>query len=140
MYKIYLKISVIFCVALSLYSAGCKDIPHARSWGISVSNNSDKDVYFVLGFDIRDHSYYPITQLPNDSTRLWRAKPNQKIPLIYAPASAVKINLGDSIALFVFDPDTVAKYTWKQLGAGEKYLKKYGLKFDNRDPLYNKGI
>ncbi|MDR1089965.1 MAG: hypothetical protein LBL79_02725 [Prevotella sp.] len=108
MYKIYLRISAIFCVALSLYSAGCKDIPHARSWAIRVTNNSDKDVYFVLGFDLRDHSYYPTTQLPNDSTRLWPVKPNQQNPLDYAPPSAVKINSGDSIALFVFDPSCSA--------------------------------
>ncbi|MCL2511654.1 MAG: hypothetical protein FWF09_06355 [Bacteroidales bacterium] len=96
-------------------------------WSIWVKNDSDKDVYFVLGFDWKNNGYYPTTQLPNDSTRLWRVKPDRKIPLNYSP-DKVKINSGDSIALFVFDPDTVAKYTWKQLSIGEKYLKKYEFK------------
>ena len=129
--NIYLRISAFFCVALFLCSASCENTIHNSSWCIRVSNNSEKDVYFVLGFDVRNNGFYPTIYLPNDSTRLWHVKPNQQIPLNYYSPSDVKINSGDLIALFVFDPDTVTKYTWKQLGAGEKYLKRYELKCDD---------
>ena len=52
------------------------------------------------------------------------------MPLNYYPAKKVYDNSGDLIALFVFDPDTIAKYTWKQLEVGEKYLKKYEFRCD----------
>jgi hypothetical protein len=103
MYKIYLRISVIFCVALFFCGAGCENFIHNKSWRVWVKNDSDKDVYFVLGFDVRNNGFYPTVQLPNDSIRLWPVKPQQQNPLDYAPPRAVKINSSDSIALFVFD-------------------------------------
>ena len=141
MYKNILKNFGILCVALFLCDASCENFIHNKSWGIYVKNDSDKDVYFVLGFDVRNKGFYPTTQLPNDSIRLWRVKPDKKIPLDYSPPSAVKINSDDSIALFVFDPDTVAKYNWKQLGgAGKKYLKKYEFRCDELSGSPNRPI
>ena len=124
MCKIVLKLSVILCAVLFFCGAGCEKMANAV-WGIWVENNSDKDVYFVVGFDLINGNFYPTTQWPNDSIRLRRVRAHQSNPLDYAPRSAVKFNSGDLIAIFVLDPDTVAKYTWEQLGANENYLKKY---------------
>ena len=124
----FLRIYTILCIAISLNSGGCENAANA-GWCIRVKNESEKEVYFVLGFDVKNNSFYPTTRLPNDSTRLWDVKPNQQIPLDYS-LSHVKINSGDSIALFVFAHDTLEKYTWKQLEGGEKYLKKYKFKCD----------
>jgi len=121
MYKKALRFFLMFCVTTFLCGVSCENF---GEWGIYVKNNSEKDVYFVLGFDWINNGHYPTIQFPNDPTRCWRVKPHQKIFLIHTP-SDVKIKSNDSIALFVFDPDTVAKYTWEQLGTGEKYLKKY---------------
>ncbi|MDR1089963.1 MAG: hypothetical protein LBL79_02715 [Prevotella sp.] len=110
MYKIYLRISAIFYVALFFCGASCENTANA-AWCVRVKNNSEKDIYFVVGLNWINSGYYPTTQLPNDSTRIWHVKPHQAMPLNYYPAKKVYDNSSDSIALFVFDPDTIAKYT-----------------------------
>ncbi|MDL2319676.1 hypothetical protein LJC45_00895 [Alistipes sp. OttesenSCG-928-B03] len=93
-------------------------------WGIWVENRSDKDVYFLVGLDLLDDKYYPTTNWPNDSTKLFLVSASRHTATDYS-ARKVKCSPGAPIAIFVLSPDSVAKYSWTQLGSDENYLKKY---------------
>ena len=122
MNRIFLKFSVIICAALFLCGEGCWQ-KFAAAWGIWVKNDSDKEVYFIIGLDKTDGYFYPTTQLPNTDYNMRLVKPGQETPINYPP-SVVKCS-DNPIAVFVLDPDTVAKYTWEQLRENENFLAKY---------------
>jgi hypothetical protein len=98
------------------------------SWRIWVENRTDKEVLFVLSFDARNGKLHPSTDWPHEPTiegyDIHRVRPQQRRPIDY-PSQYVESHGNEEIAIFVFDPDTLAKYTWKQLEVDQNYLKKY---------------
>ena len=54
--KIYLSVLFLLCTALT----SCNPEKWANTtWGIWVENRSDKNVYFLVGFDLLEGKYYP---------------------------------------------------------------------------------
>ncbi|MDR0954342.1 MAG: hypothetical protein LBM20_03040 [Rikenellaceae bacterium] len=126
MKKTLLKLLLLLCPILFLCGSACEKMFNPV-WGVSVKNQSDKDVYFVVGLNWIDDGYYPTTELPHDSNRKELVKAGQSVRFFYPSYNGpedIKIKGDDLIALFVIDPDTLKKYTWDQLRTNENFLRK----------------
>jgi hypothetical protein len=128
MKKLFVNTLMVICIGIFLGGVSCVYLPHSqwRSW---MANYSNKDVYFVFSFDIIDEHYcYPSNEWPQFHTGLYYyLKPQERKPAGF-PARGVlfrKNKYEDSLAVYIFDPDTIAKYTWEEIEATQNYLKKY---------------
>jgi hypothetical protein len=101
------------------------------TWGVWVENKSDKDIYFVLGLERIGDYFYPITHLPSVDYGMALIESGRRRPVDYSAYERIKCSGDKPIAAFIFSPDSVAKYTWEELGVGEKYLKKYEYTCEN---------
>ncbi len=128
MRKLNFKVFTLLCLTFFVCGAGSCDKMADAQWGFWVKNDSDKDVYFVLSFYEMNGKLRPSTEWPPEPVQrgydLHLAYAKRRRQILYT-ARDVKFNSGDHIAIYVFDPDTLAKYTWAQLEADQNYLKKF---------------
>ena len=120
-----LKILIIIII-LPIISFRCEDMLNAE-WFCRLANNSDKDVYFTVSFEQIGGKYVPSTKWPDESWKLRPARAHSKGDFALG-WKEVRTNPDDSIAVFVFDPDTLSKYTWEEIKRDNNYLKIYRMK------------
>ncbi|MDR0953971.1 MAG: hypothetical protein LBM20_01130 [Rikenellaceae bacterium] len=124
MIKTILKFIILSCSTVFLCGLSCEEMS-APAWGVSVKNQSDKDIYVVSGLIWIDNGYYSTTELPHDSYHMTLVKAGQQGSFGYMFYNGVHAGDNDQFAIFVIDPDTLAKYSWDQLRKNKNYLKKY---------------
>jgi len=99
-------------------------------WGTRLYNNSDKLVYFTVSFEQIGGKYVPSTKWPDESWQLRPAREHSNGEFLLGWRS-VSAKSTDSIAVFVFDPDTLSKYTWAEIERDKNYLKVYKMKYSD---------
>jgi hypothetical protein len=118
MKKIFLILTMILCLSL----IGCEQLMKG-TWRISVENNSDIDVYFVVGLDLINGRYVPTTELPDSKEWAFLVKPGVRLPIDYPDGVR---GLGDTfIGIFIISSEVMDGHTWDEIREGEMYLKKY---------------
>ena len=108
----------------------CKH-PANEKWGFWFENKSDRPVLMYASFVDDGKDLRPSTQWLDEDTyiiscRLVEIQSNTSRGYNLS-AQDVRSYNSDSIAIFVLDPDTVAKYSWDQIGRERNYLKKIPL-------------
>ncbi len=94
-------------------------------WTLFFYNNSPRDVIVMLDFEEIDGKLIPSTTWNQDILRNHaEVKAEDRYSLEFDPAY-INYKMGDVISVFVFSPDTLAKYTWSQIKADNNYLKRY---------------
>ena len=126
----YMIISV-FCV---LFCSGqCSMEP--TSYSISVHNNSDHYIDVLISYG---DPIYPDTLLPNRFyNRLNPVKPGlarRDHPTLNYKEEIQSYG-SDTIIIFIFHTDTLAKYTWDEVRAGYKILKRYDVSWQEMEAL-----
>jgi len=95
---------------------GCKD--PIEQWDyIKVVNTTTKTIYASAGIRRYGMSSYPDTLLPADKPSLLIVRPNDYNNLATSIGweVAIKDNDPDSLSIYVFDADTINKYSWEKI-------------------------
>ena len=111
---------------------GCKD--PVEQWDyIKVVNTTAKTIYVSAGTRRYGMSSYPDTLLPADKPSLLIVRPNDYNNLATSIGweVAIKDNDPDSLNIYVFDADTINRYSWDKIKAHNKVLKRYDLSIDD---------
>jgi len=122
------KFLMIFII-VPLFSFQCEDMLNAQ-WFLRFANNSDKKVLFTVSFELIGGKYVPSTKWPDES---WKLRPVQAHGenTFLLTAKSVNAKRADSIAVFVFDPDTLSKYSWEEIKRDNNCLKIYRMKCED---------
>ena len=105
--------------------------PANEQWHFWFKNESDRPVLMYASFVDDGKDLRPSTQSKGEDTYIvsWclvKVGPQSQTSYDIS-AQDVRSYNSDSIAIFVLDPDTVAKYSWDQIGRERNYLKKIPL-------------
>jgi hypothetical protein len=108
---------------------GCKDVLE-QSYGLKVVNNSETTIGLYFGVFLESVPISPDTSLPYSNQYVFddiesgglyiydKSRPFKKI---------YEITGVDTLAMFFFDNDTLAKYDWSEIRSGYRILKRYDL-------------
>ncbi|WP_291529407.1 hypothetical protein [Bacteroides sp. UBA939] len=127
----------IFLSSLLLLFSQCKDDGLARY--IDFYNNSDKPICYYMPWE--DGVFYPDTILPNiipmpykpfpfnkySNANFGNPGPNENTLFAMFPT--------DTMSIFFFDPDTLAKYEWETIRQDYKILVRYDLSHNDLKAL-----
>ena len=91
-----------------------------------VENNSGKSIFYYLGVAPPSQGgfIYPDTSIYLDSNERLRGP---VLPNSISSFSYRNNNNADTICLFIFDADTVKKYSWEEVRRGYKILQRYDM-------------
>ncbi|GHT80090.1 hypothetical protein AGMMS50262_24170 [Bacteroidia bacterium] len=111
---------------------------------IDYVNNADYDVYFIALGNRGKH----VNTTYSDTTIFFDKK---TLGSTIKTHSYIKVNIGtspienyfnnipsDTLSIFYFHPDTLAKYDWEEVRQGYMVLRRYDLSIEDINLLYNK--
>jgi hypothetical protein len=126
--KIFLSNSLLL---LLLFSQCCFNGYDGGRY-IDFYNNSGKPIYHYIPreYDI----FYPDTSLPEKKPNLYKINREWHISLNLSENQIFK-NLSDTLSIFFFDPDTLAKYEWATIRQEYKILMRYDLSHNDLKKL-----
>ena len=118
----------IVSVLLILLSKGCKDTFPQSS--ITLMNNSDTDVNYYFAFGGEGGILYPDTTLPVTLTPPFPEA--RKGHSGYYDCNCTEEEIfefisSDTLSLYIFHPDTLAKYEWQKIIEDYNILRRYDL-------------
>ncbi len=117
------KILTLIIVALLCY--GCPGLEPGDYWEFIFENNSPHDVTVMLDLEDVDGKLVPSTSWSQDIlSNFFEVESGRHLSYTFDP-QYIEYQMGDVISVFVFSPDTLAKYTWSQIKADKNYLKRY---------------
>lgn len=124
MKKIIIGLVFLFC-----YGASCDNYGIYRIW---VENKTNKGITFLVS------KYYPDVTIPDEESNLRGVQPNERTPYdIHEKISEFFESLpADTLSIFIFSNDAFAAYTWQEIRAGYKILRRYDL---SRQDIENMG-
>ena len=132
--KKLIKMKTFVLIALTFFSilTACEKPPGARSMrGLWVKNNSSIRICTFTGFQ------YPDTSIPDLSERKWDLETilpsNEKVydfPIKRWEQLFDKLP-ADTLSLFVFHADTIAKYSWEKIQSEYNILKRYDISLED---------
>jgi hypothetical protein len=120
-------ITVVFLVFI--YTLGCKDVLE-QSYALKVVNNSETSIGLYFDVFFAGDPVFPDTSLPGANQYVFDdiESGNLYIYDISRPFEDIyKIRGVDTISMFFFDNDTLAKYDWSEIRSGYRILKRYDL-------------
>ena len=116
---------------LLILSSGCKDTLPKSS--ITLMNSSDMDISYYFAFGGEGGILYPDTTLSTLSATLTPPFPEaRKGQSGYYDCHCTEEEIfefipSDTLSLYIFHPDTLAKYEWQKIIEDYKILKRYDL-------------
>jgi len=132
-------LSAFMCMLLF---SGCRDLL-PNYYDINYSNGTAHDIYYCA----LDHQGKEMNGIYPDTTITF----NERWIATIKAHSYVITNIGispvedlfknspsDTLSVFYFHPDTVAKYSWEEIRQGYKILRRYDLSLEDIYTLYNK--
>ena len=94
-------------------------------WHFIFRNHSAEDVIVMLDLEEVDGILVPSTSWSQDTlsnyAKVYAGETYRK----EFDEHYIKYKMGDVMAVYVFSPDTLAKYTWSQIKADKNYLRRY---------------
>jgi len=86
-------------------------------------NNSDKPIYYSMPWEYG--ILYPDTTLPKKNPKSYKINKEWHFSLAYNENALFAMFPTDTMSIFFFDPDTLAKYDWKIIREEYKILVRY---------------
>ncbi len=127
------RISVLALAALlaSCWEPTGNSVPR-EAFSLDVYNNSQRTVVVMPSLEEVDGIVAPSTGLMQEVLCNFReVTPGQKGWWSFFP-DEMNIKVKDPMAVFVFSPDTLSKYTWPQVKADSNFLRKYVISIQQR--------
>ena len=104
-------------------------------WEFIFKNNSNQDVIVMLDLVEVDGKLVPSTSWSQDIlSNFFEVESGRNLSYTFDP-QYIEYKMGDVISVFVFSPDTLAKYTWSQIKADKNYLRRYDYVIDWYDSV-----
>ena len=127
-------IKILFLGLLISLVYQCKNMELSRS--IWLHNNSDKAVSYYIPSSIG--IYYPDTILPEKNPKPWRFE--KQYTYTFGTSGFTENELfnqfpTDTLSIFFFDPNTLAKYNWEIIRKSYKILIRYDLSHNDLKKL-----
>jgi hypothetical protein len=125
------KISIVI-IFLVCYAGTCKKNPFVeRFYSIKVKNNWTDTIKFSIG------SLYPDTSIPSVMPRLKLVYPNDYSYYDSRKSyqEVFKELPADTLSIYFFSVDTLAKYNWQEIRDGYKILKRLDLSLPDLENL-----
>ncbi len=103
-----------------------------KRYPLTLKNNAPHPIRYYLSLDYpADAPVYPDTTLPDDRNLYQRkVNPGEEFDMYEYFATWDKLIAdlpGDTLSIFIFHVDTLAKYPWEQVRRQYKILKRYDL-------------
>ncbi|MDO4880740.1 MAG: hypothetical protein Q3983_05620 [Capnocytophaga sp.] len=116
-------------ILLSFFCLQCD-----KFYDLQIYNNTDRTINIYIA-DI--DTYYPDTLLPLGSNRLREIKINETL---YETSMVQWNNIlknlpKDTLSIFIFNTDTLNKYSWEEIRRNYKILKRYDLSIQDLENL-----
>ncbi|MCC8145528.1 MAG: hypothetical protein LIO93_03620 [Bacteroidales bacterium] len=130
---------VIYLITVVFLFTGCPDI-YDRDTQIYFENKSDVSIFIHYPLIGMQGGIYPDTTLSFNYSG-YSIKPNA---YVYGGISNTTIENWilsfpkDTVSIFIFDKDTLDKYSWKTIQQHYKILKRYDLSLDDFNKLSDK--
>lgn len=114
----YMK-RLLFLAALFL--TGCPFNGMDADWKQDFYNETDHEIYVYIHIDDQRPAYgeLPLDLLEKEPRALDRMRAQNQG--FYTRAAGTKIDYGDLMHVYVFHPDTLAKYSWEEIVTQKKY-------------------
>lgn len=117
----------ILLIIICLFFIQCEGM-FGGSWYTYVQNDADHDIIFEIDVEDLDGKVYAKYSI-DDPTEYTVEFAKQKVyanslysyQLFTYRYKAVKITCGDSVSIYVYHPDTLAKYSWEEIKMHHKY-------------------
>lgn len=120
-------------IALGICAQSCKKPWAGEQYFWKLQNNSDRTVSFIVSLK-REGKYLQLsTDWPEVVPYFATVKSGQSNKYTVGARRFAYLleRTRDSFAVYVFDPDTVAKYTLEELKRDSNYLKRYLFGYDD---------
>ncbi|MCC6289942.1 MAG: hypothetical protein IT249_18850 [Chitinophagaceae bacterium] len=120
------KLFSFFSLFLISMSIGCNKPLAERVYSFQVKDESGK------GFGLLISELYPDTTIPDQYSKIKGIPPLQSVP-VDSKIKWEKYFAGlpaDTLSLFLFSGDTLQKYSWAEVRAGYKIIKRIDLSLD----------
>lgn len=130
---------VVILFILSIGLCACPDEADNADNAINFYNNSSSDVYIFFGYPTgeKGEAIFPDTMITSQRRLTTLIKKNGG----YAYYEYRHFKDQPSVYhLYIFDADTVKKYSWDEIRAGYKVLKRYDLNIENGLKEFNSVI
>ena len=127
---------MIVSVVLILSSSGCEDVFPSSS--IELKNDSDTDINYYFAFGGEGGLLYPDTLLPLTLTPpLPKARKGYSgYTDCHCTEEELIDNLpADTLSIYIFHPDTLMEYTWKEIIEDYNILKRYDVSLEDLQRL-----
>jgi hypothetical protein len=132
----------LFLIALlSIMSLcnSCLDLIPTK-YDVNYVNNESFDLYYYVAFGYGSKNCYP------DTTIFFKSPDGQLRPRSYVidanwepiEAQIKRYNPSDTLSIYYFHPDTLAKHSWEEIQQGYKILRRYDLSIEDIHLLKNK--
>lgn len=127
----------IVLISLIILGSGCEKISYPKS-SIGIVNNTDNDIefYFAVGGD--GGIVYPDTVLPISLDPPFQVAKARKIgyrDFGFSEKIIFEQLPSDTLSIYLFHPDTLAKYNWQEIINDYKILIRYDVSFENLSQL-----
>ncbi len=120
-----MKKILLACSAILLGTISCEKPFFARSAKSFWVENQSSHLIMTLR-----SQRYPDTAIPDEQNKLGGIPKGEKAPYDYNIKNWSELFdqlPRDTLSVFIFHADTIAKYTWQEIRSGYKILKRYDL-------------
>ncbi|MDR3244939.1 MAG: hypothetical protein LBT50_00720 [Prevotellaceae bacterium] len=102
-------------------------------------NNTSFDMYYYVAFGDKENSVYPDILISFNKEELGRIKAQSYFVLATWKSIESLIDKipSDTLSIYYFHPDTLNKYSWKEIQQGYKVLRRYDLSIEDIHSLKN---